>query len=301
MLWLACCAAIGFTNGGGNTSKPSNLALPAASAADLLPAVKLTAKTPEAKPAPLERAPDAAEKTADTAGSAAEPESAMIAFTFDDGCFSDYELAYPILKEYGIRGTSYIAPGYQDEGKPFVMEWDQIREMAAYGWVLGCHTYAHSDLTTMTQGEIAQSMEMVDEAFLREGLCVPAVHAYPYGRYDENVIGAIIPYRAQARKAFYETNFVDLDAVDPYEIDCISADMRTEERLREKEALVDKACEEDAAIVFRCHCLYRNEVDDMGEWVVQTDSALFKKLVAYCAEKGCRFVTMAKLIGMYDG
>lgn len=40
---------------------------------------------------------------------------AYIAFTFDDGCLSDYELAYPILKQYDIRGTSYIIPKYQDE------------------------------------------------------------------------------------------------------------------------------------------------------------------------------------------
>jgi peptidoglycan/xylan/chitin deacetylase (PgdA/CDA1 family) len=225
----------------------------------------------------------------------------VIAFTFDDGCLSDYELAYPILKRYGIRGTSYIAPAYQDEGKPYTLTWDQIREMAQYGWVFGCHTYAHSDLTTMTKDEIAESMEKVNEAFIREGLEAPIVHAFPYGRYNDDVIGAIKPYRVQARKAFYETNFVDPDNVDPYAIDCCSADMRTEKRLKEKEALVDKACQQNAIIVFRCHCLYRSEVNDMGEWVVQTDSKLFGQLVAYCVQKGCRFVTMTELIGMYEG
>lgn len=230
-----------------------------------------------------------------------QPDGAVIAFTFDDGCLSDYELAWPVLKEYGIRGTSYIAPIYQDEGKKFTMTWEQIREMADYGWVLGCHTYAHVDLSVMTQKEIVDSMKKVNEAFVREGLSIPAVHAYPYGRYNEDVIQAIKPFRKQARKAYYESKFVDPDSTDPYQIDCISADMQTEKRLMEKEALVDKACAESAVIVFRCHCLYKSEVNDMGEWVVQTDSALFKKLVEYCVEKDCRFVTMTELMGMYDG
>ncbi len=225
----------------------------------------------------------------------------MIAFTFDDGCLSDYQLAYPILKKYGIRGTSYIIPEYPDQKKPYTMTWDQIREMAQYGWAFGCHTYAHSDLTKMTRNEIVQSMEKVNEAFIREGLEAPAIHAYPFGRYNEDVIDAIKPYRKQMRKAFYESNFVDLDTVDPYEIDCISADMQTDERLKGKEQLVDSACEQNAIIVFRCHCLYKSEVNDMGEWVVQTDSRLFEQLVAYCVQKNCRFITMTDLMDMYEG
>ena len=225
---------------------------------------------------------------------------ATIAFTFDDGYLSDYELAYKILKKYGIRGTSYIIPKYQDENKADTLTWDQIREMSKYGWVFGCHTYAHSDLIKMTAQEIAKSMEMVNASFIKQGLEPPKIHAFPYGHYNQDVINALKPYRIQMRKAYYESKFVDLKNVNPFEIDSCSADMRTEKRLKLHEELVDKACEQNAVLVFRCHGLYRKNVDDMGAWPVQTDSRLFEKLVAYCVKKGCHFITMTDLIKMYS-
>ncbi|MGI5850417.1 MAG: polysaccharide deacetylase family protein [Christensenellales bacterium] len=229
-----------------------------------------------------------------------EIKSAVIAFTFDDGYLSDYKLAYPILKKYGIRGTSYIIPKYQDNNVEYTMTWDQIREMKQYGWDFGCHTYAHSNLTKMTKEQIQTSMEKVDESFLKQGLAAPIIHAFPYGKYDQAAIDAMKPYRLQIRKAFYETKFVDINNTNPYEIDCCSADMRTEKRLRQHKELVDIACKKHAVIVFRCHCLYRSEVNDMGDWPVKTDSRLFEKLVAYCVGKGCRFVTMTQLMGLYQ-
>jgi peptidoglycan/xylan/chitin deacetylase (PgdA/CDA1 family) len=225
---------------------------------------------------------------------------AYVAFTFDDGYVSDYELAYKILKKYGIRGTSYIIPEFQDEKRPYTLTWAQIKEMYRYGWVFGCHTYAHSNLTKLTAEDIKESMEEVNKSLMRQGLPKPVVGAYPYGKYNQQVIEAIKSYRAQMRKALYETKLVDINSVNPYEIDSVSADMRSEKRLKEHEAAVDKACRENKVIVFRCHCLYRTQVNDMGEWPVQTDSRLFEQLVMYCADKGCRFITMKDLIELYS-
>lgn len=225
---------------------------------------------------------------------------AVIAFTFDDGYQSDYDLAYPILKKYGINGTSYIIGKYPDGNVPNTLNWDEIKKMYATGWDFGCHTYAHIRLTTMTPDEIRQSMEMENASFQRNGLPIPDIHAFPYGAYNQQVIDVIKEYRKQMRKAYYEEKFVDLNHVNPYEIDCISADMHSNKLLDAKEKLVDKACAEDAVIVFRVHCMYRENRNDMGKWPVQTDSRLFAKLVDYCVSKGCWFVTMDQLEQMYS-
>jgi peptidoglycan/xylan/chitin deacetylase (PgdA/CDA1 family) len=260
-------------------------AIPEAAAA-VIPAPELPKAAASARDAPEEKT------------SAVPPDTAVVIFTFDDGCISDYELAYPILKKYGIRGTSYIIPEYQDTGRPYALTWDMVKEMKQYGWVFGCHTYAHSDLTKMTADEIRASMLKVNESFMAQGLDAPAIHAFPFGRYDQKVIDAMKPFRVQMRKAFYESKFVDPKTADPYGIDSCSADMRMEERLKLHEAFVDKAVEQKAIIVFRCHCLYKESVGDMGNWTVQTDSRLFEKLVRYCADKGCRFMTMTDLLSM---
>lgn len=258
---------------------------------------------PAAVQSALSNVNQSAENNASTATknmSAKKLNCAYVAFTFDDGYFSDYELAFPILKKYGIRGTSYIIPKYEDENKPYTLTWAEVKEMYAYGWIFGCHTYAHSNLSLLTDDEIAKSMRMVNDAFKKHGLSIPAIGAYPYGKYNQRVINAIRPYRIQMRKAFYETKLVNINNVNPYEIDSVSADMRSEKRLKEHEAVVDEACREKKVLVFRCHCLYRTQVNDMGEWVVQTDSRLFEQLVKYCVDKGCKFITMKDLIRLYS-
>ncbi len=223
------------------------------------------------------------------------PESALIIFTFDDGNESDYVLAYPILKKYGIRGTSYISPYYPDHHVKHKLSWNQIKEMDAYGWDFEDHTYSHINMAESTPAHIRQSMEQVNEAFKANGLKIPVALAYPYGKFNQEAIDIVKEYRAQARLAYYSDDFVDVNNVDIYKIPCVSADMRTEKRLKEKKRLVDKACSEKGVIVFRVHCLYRNTVDDMGKEVVQTSSKLFEQLVSYCIEKGCTFTTINNL------
>lgn len=221
--------------------------------------------------------------------------SALIIFTFDDGNESDYALAYPILKTYGIKGTSYIAPYFPDHHVKFKLSWNQIKEMSEDGWDFQDHTYSHINMAKSTAEQIRQSMEQVNEAFTANGLKTPVALAYPYGKLGQDTINIVQNYREQARLAYYSDDFVDLSSVDIYQIPCVSADMRTEKRLKEKERLVDKACSENGVIVFRVHCLYRDKVDDMGEEVVQTSSKLFEKLVSYCVEKGCAFTTINNL------
>ena len=227
-------------------------------------------------------------------------DNALIVFTFDDGNKSDYVFAYSILRKFGIKGTSYINPYNPDHNVKNKLSWEQIKEMYAYGWDFEDHTYSHIDLTKSTSKQITQSIEKVDRAFTENGLKIPVAFAYPYGKFDRAAIDIIKQYRKQARLAFYSDSFVELNHMDPYQIPCVSADMQTEKRLMEKEKLIDKACEENAVIVFRVHCMYRNALDDMGKEVVQTSSKLFEKLVKYCVEKGCEFTTMDGLIGIYS-
>jgi len=229
-----------------------------------------------------------------------KPEHAVIAFTFDDGDVSDYLLAYPILQKYGIKGTSYINPYNPDHNVKKKLSWDQIKQMYAYGWDFGDHTYTHMDMTKSTPDQIKQSVEKVNTAFTKNGLKIPQVFAYPYGKLNTAAIDAIKQYRKQARLAFYRSDFVNLNNVDPYEIPCVSADMQTEKRLEGKEKLVDKAVSQHAVIVFRVHCMYVDKIGDTGAWPVQTSSKLFAKLVDYCVKKGCTFVTMDGLMKLYS-
>ena len=159
-----------------------------------------------------------------------DPDKAYVIFTFDDGYKSDYELAYPLFKELGIRGTSFIIGKYADDNVANTMSWDNIFEMYSEGWDFQCHTYAHSNLKKLSSSEIAQSMQKQNAAFEAHGLSAPQIIAFPYGEYDENAIRSLKEYRKLMRKAYYDDKYLQFYELNPYELDSVSADFRAETR-----------------------------------------------------------------------
>lgn len=118
----------------------------------------------------------------------------MIAITFDDGNPSDYD-AFKMMQERGCRGTSFIIGSRvreDDDPNPNVLTKSQIREMAASGWEIGCHTWTHpisgEGLPGRPVDEIIDQI-VTNKAFL-EGLTGHPVltHAIPGGKYDENLV-----------------------------------------------------------------------------------------------------------------
>lgn len=237
----------------------------------------------------------------------AKPGKAVVIFTFDDGAESDYLLAYPILKKYGIKGTSYLITKFTDNNIVGKLTWQQVKEMSGYGWVFGCHTYDHRRMTSMTDDEIRKSLEAVNQSFLRQGFHPPEIMAYPYGAHDQRVIHVVKRYRKQAR-AYGKQGFVDLEHINPYEIPDIKANMRTKDELDRLEKLVDKACGEKAVVVFCLHTLYKQKPYDtvktnheiLSGSAPQTSSKLFGELVKYCVDKKCAFMTMTGLMDLYS-
>lgn len=276
-----------------------------AAAADTNSQTPSPTETPEPTPEPTETPESTPEPPAFDTPS---PGKAVIIFTFDDGPLSDYVLAYPILKQYGIKGTSYIITKFTDAGTKGKLTWENIKEMAEYGWVFGAHTNGHNDMKGLSAKRIKADCEAVNQSFINQGLDAPKIMSYPYGLYNKRVIKAIKPYYGQARLAYYRNYFVDVNG-DPYKIACISADMRTKSELKKAKKLVDKACRKGAVIVFRVHTLYKNKPYDtvkrntriLSGCAPQTSSKLFAKLVKYCADKGCGFMTMEELMEYMEG
>lgn len=75
-----------------------------------------------------------------------------VVITFDDGYESNYELAFPILKETGMRAGLAVVTSMMGEGH-WGMTWDHIREMSASGL---CEFGSHSDNLHDSMGPFAQ-------------------------------------------------------------------------------------------------------------------------------------------------
>jgi len=93
-----------------------------------------------------------------------------ICLTFDDGWRGNYLHAYPILREYGLKATFFIATDLI--GKPFYMAWEDIKEMAASGMSIQSHTVTHRPLAHMggerVLFELSESKRVIEERLGQE-------------------------------------------------------------------------------------------------------------------------------------
>ncbi len=110
----------------------------------------------------------------------------IIVLTFDDGHSSNYDLALPILQQYGFRAEFFITTDWI--GKPGYLSAAEIREMSQLGMAIGSHGVTHSFLDDLTDDEILA--ELGDS---RRTLCEItgkeiASFSAPGGRINKDII-----------------------------------------------------------------------------------------------------------------
>ena len=111
--------------------------------------------------------------------------SSRIVVTFDDGTADFVEHAIPVLAQYGIPATLYLATEFVDRSLPLPygappVSWAGLRDAMAGGLLtIGSHTHSHALLDRLAPSEIARELDVSRELIERE-LGVKAVHfAYP--------------------------------------------------------------------------------------------------------------------------
>ena len=136
-----------------------------------------------------------------------------VLITFDDGYQNNYEAAYPLLREFGMKGNVFLVYETMDQYNAWhdpdtepwtrMLTWSQIREMQDSGvFEFGSHTMKHRCLTEIpleeARWELTESKKRLEDKLGRE--CVG--FAYPYGA------GAYAPdVRRAALDAGYRFDF----------------------------------------------------------------------------------------------
>jgi len=109
-------------------------------------------------------------------------ERPLVSFTFDDAPESAAE-AGARLESVGGRGTFYVAGGLcgEIENGKRVLAAEAVRDLAARGHEIGCHTFSHACARTLGPSGLAAETARNAAFFATLGLPAPTSFAYPFG------------------------------------------------------------------------------------------------------------------------
>lgn len=119
---------------------------------------------------------------------AVAPAQPIVSFTFDDAPKSAWRLGAAILEAAGGRGTYYLSGGLIRAGRPELelMPPEGCADLAARGHELGCHTWNHPKLSTLSRRALAADLDRnaeflaaLDGRTARRNFAVPFAMATP--------------------------------------------------------------------------------------------------------------------------
>ncbi|MCF0080033.1 polysaccharide deacetylase family protein [Streptomyces lomondensis] len=117
-----------------------------------------------------------------------------VLITFDDGYQGVHRHALPVLRELGFPSTLFVATGWlpgqhQIAGAALdtMLDWDEVRELAAAGAEIGGHSHSHPQLDQLPLGALRYELETCWKIITEQLGVPPYSFAYPYGYSDHRV------------------------------------------------------------------------------------------------------------------
>jgi peptidoglycan/xylan/chitin deacetylase (PgdA/CDA1 family) len=141
-----------------------------------------------------------------------------VCITFDDGCETDLLAAAPILKEFGFGATFYITCGFL--GQPGYMSEAQVRNLAALGFEIGCHSRTHSYLTDVDDTQLRDETAGAKDRLEQIARLSVEHFSCPGGRWNGHVIEAV--KAAQFRTMATSRTGMNFASTDPFTLTRIS-------------------------------------------------------------------------------
>jgi peptidoglycan/xylan/chitin deacetylase (PgdA/CDA1 family) len=114
------------------------------------------------------------------------PAEPSVCITFDDGCETDLIAAAPVLRDFGFKATFYLTTGFL--GKAGYLRPEQVRELDAEGFEIGCHSMTHPYLSDLPETDLRR--EIVGAKHQIEDIVGHRIEHFscPGGRYDRRTI-----------------------------------------------------------------------------------------------------------------
>ncbi|MFE1833670.1 polysaccharide deacetylase family protein [Streptomyces sviceus] len=120
-----------------------------------------------------------------------------VLITFDDGYEGVHRHALPVLAKHGYPATVFVSTGWlrgaydTGGGLDTMLDWDQVRELAAADVEIGGHTHTHPQLDQLDDSALRHELIHSREIVTDEVGTAPVSLAYPYGYSSRRVREAV--------------------------------------------------------------------------------------------------------------
>jgi peptidoglycan/xylan/chitin deacetylase (PgdA/CDA1 family) len=118
-----------------------------------------------------------------------------VVLTFDDGMYSVFSNALPILKDHGACAHVFITTNavnseHQWPRRPSdvpsfkMLGWSELEDLNASGLIIDAHTQTHPDMRQLSESKLAEECGSADSEIERRLGRRPEFFAYPYGYHN---------------------------------------------------------------------------------------------------------------------
>ncbi|MFJ7150063.1 polysaccharide deacetylase family protein [Streptomyces sp. NPDC100445] len=120
-----------------------------------------------------------------------------VLITFDDGYEGVHRHALPVLARHGFPATLFVCTGWlrgahgTGAGPDTMLDWPQVRELAAAGVEIGGHSHTHPQLDQLPDGALCAELDRCTRVLTGELGAAPLSFAYPYGYSSRRVRRAV--------------------------------------------------------------------------------------------------------------
>lgn len=210
-----------------------------------------------------------------------EEVAAAVSFIDDDCRSATYTTLFPLIKELDIPYTLACPPG--KIGADMHMTQEQLLEMYNYGVTISCHTWAETNMDTLSKDQLEENLKKCVEKYREWGITDVNSYAYTQGKYSVDNMSVV--------KKHFDMGFLVDKGINtaPYEsyymrrVGLFPTDNSFS--LSDAKAYVDKLLTSGGWLIFMTHC-----------WTSTFNATELKDLVSYIRGKSVQIIDVNEMI-----
>lgn len=210
-----------------------------------------------------------------------EEVAAAVSFIDDDCRSAAYATLFPLIKELDIPYTLACPPG--KIGADLYMTREQLLEMYNHGVTISCHTWAETNMDTLSKEQLKENLEKCVEKYREWGITDVNSYAYTQGKYSADNMSVVKKYFDMGFLVNKGINIIPYETYYMRRVGLFPTDNSFS--LSDAKAYVDKLLTSGGWLIFMTHC-----------WTSTFNATELKDLVSYIKGKSVQIIDVNEMI-----